>query len=104
MTDNALAMSVGDGAETELSGMLAADAEDDGTFFSFSMDAARYYTFIGEAMAAAETDDESPMSPEFRAAMQDMVLAVADIYDRMSVDIRFTEKGIVIDSSVTLGE
>ena len=104
MTDNALAMSVGDGAESELSGMLTADAEDDGTFFSFSMDAARYYTFIGEAMAAAETDDENPMSPALRAAMQDMVLAVADIYDRMSVDVRFTEKGIVIDSSVTLGE
>jgi hypothetical protein len=34
--------------------------------------------------------------------MQDMMLVIADIYDRMLVDVRFTEKGIVIDSSVTL--
>jgi hypothetical protein len=102
LTDGALALSVGDGAETELAGMLSAEAPDDGTFFSFSMDAARYYRFIGEAIAAAEPDDEDPMSPEFQAAMQEMMLAVADFYERMSVDIRFTEKGIVVDSSVTL--
>lgn len=102
MTDDALALSVGDGAETELARMLTADATDNGTFLSFSMDAARYYTFIGEAMALSEPDDENAMSPEFQAAMQDMMLVIADIYDRMFVDVRFTEKGIVIDSSVTL--
>jgi hypothetical protein len=102
MTDDALALSVGDGAETELARMLTADATDNGTFLSFSMDAARYYTFIGEAMALSEPDDENELSPEFQAAMQDMMLAIADIYDRMLVDVRFTEKGIVIDSSVTL--
>jgi len=102
MTDDALALSVGDGAETELAQMLSADATNNGTFLSFSMDAARYYTFIGEAMALSEPDDEHAMSPEFQAAMQDMMLAIADIYDRMLVDVRFTDKGIVIDSSVTL--
>jgi len=102
MTDDALALSVGDGAESELARMLTADASDNGTFLSFSMDAARYYTFIGEAMALSEPDDENAMPPEFQAAMQDMMLAVADIYDRMFLDVRFTEKGIVIDSSVTL--
>ena len=104
MTDNALAMSVGDGAETELSGMLSADAEDNGLFFSFSMDAARYYAFMGEAIASAEPDAESPMSPEFRAAMQEIMLAIADIYERMSVDLRFTNDGVVIESEVTLGD
>ena len=102
MTDDALAMSVGDGAETELARMLTADATENSTFLSFSMDAARYYTFIGEAMALSEPDDEDAMPPEFQAAMQDMMLAIADIYDRMLIDVRFTEKGIVIDSSVTL--
>jgi len=104
MTDDALALSVGGGAETELARMLTADATDNGTFLSFSMDAARYYTFIGEAMALSEPDDEDAMPPEFQAAMQDMMLAVADIYDRMFLDVRFTEKGVVIDSSVTLRE
>lgn len=104
MTDDAVAMSVGDGAEDELGDMLSADAEENGTFFSFSMDAARYYSFIGEAMASADQDDDSPMSPKFNAAMQDMMLAIAEIYDRMSVDVRFTDDGIVIDSGVTLGD
>ena len=102
MTDNALALSVGDGAETALAGMLAAEAPDNGTFVSFSMDAARYYAFLGEAIALSEPDNEDPMSPEFQAAMRDMMLAVSNIYDRLSVDVRLTDKGIVIDSSVTI--
>ena len=100
LTDDALAMSIGEGVEAQLADMLAADAEENGTFLSFSMDAGRYYTFIGAAMAAADQDDDSPMPPEIQAAMQDVMLAVADIYDRMSAAIRFTEKGIVMDSSV----
>lgn len=104
MTDDALALSVGKGAQGKLGGMMSADAEDNGVFFSFSMDASRYYAFIGEAMAAAEQDDDNPMSPEFRAAMQEMMLAIADMYERMSVDVRLTDDGIVIDSSVTLGD
>jgi len=102
MTDNAIALSVGDGAETALAGMLAAEAPDNGTLLSFSMDAARYYAFLGEAIALSEPDNEDPMSPEFQAAMRDMMLAVSNIYDRLSVDVRLTDKGIVIDSSVTI--
>ncbi|MCH7821706.1 MAG: hypothetical protein IIA07_06785 [Proteobacteria bacterium] len=102
LTDDALAISIGEGVEAELADMLSADAEENGTFLSFSMDAGRYYAFIGEAMAAVDQDDDNPMPPEFQAAMQDVMLAVADIYDRMSVDIRFTDKGIVMNSSVRL--
>ena len=104
MNDDAIAMSVGDGAETKLGGVLSADAEENGIFFSFSMDAARYYAFIGEAMAVADQDDDNPMSPEFRAAMQDMMLAISEIYDRMSVHIRFTDDGMVIDAIEVLGK
>ncbi len=101
MNDDAIAMSVGDGAQAQLSGMLSADAADDGTFFSFSMDAGRYYAFLGEAMTVAN-DEDNPMSPKFKAAMQDMMLAISEIYDRMSVDVRFTDDGVVMDSVVTL--
>jgi len=102
LTDDALAISIGEGVEAQLADMLAADAEENGTFLSFSMDAGRYYAFVGEAMAAADQDDDNPMPPEFQAAMQDVMLAIADIYDRMSADIRFTDKGIVMDSRVRL--
>jgi hypothetical protein len=102
MNNDALALSVGDGAEAELGSMLSAKARDTGTFMTFSMDAARYYAFIAEAMQMQKPDDEAPMSPEFQQAMQEIMLAVADIYDRMSADVRFTDDGIVIDSVVTL--
>lgn len=104
LNDDALALSVGSGADSKLTGMLEAEAGDNGTFFNFSMDAGRYYTFIGEAMAQAEPDDEDPMSPEFQAAMQEVMLAIADMYDRMTVDMRFTEDGMVFDSVVLLTE
>jgi hypothetical protein len=104
MNNDALALSIGDGAEAELGSMLSAKGRDNGTFMAFSMDAGRYYAFIGEAIQMQEPDDETPMSPEFQKAMQDLMLAVADIYDRVSADVRFTDDGIVIDSVVTMGD
>ncbi|MGI9201694.1 MAG: hypothetical protein ACR2QL_11585 [Woeseiaceae bacterium] len=102
--DDALALSVGDNGQAKLGDMLVADASDNGTIFNFSMDANRYYTFIGEAMVQADDDDENPMSPAFQAAMQDVMLAIADMYDRMTVDMRVTNEGIVFDSVVILTE
>jgi hypothetical protein len=104
LSEDALAMSIGDGANAQLSSMLGADKSEDGVFFNFSMDAERYYSFVGEAMAEAENDDENPMTPAFQEAMQDIMLATAGMYDRMTVDMRFTSDGIVIDSNVTLGD
>lgn len=107
MTDNALALSIGTGVEKELNGMLSADANDNGTFFSFSMDAGRYFAFIGEAIEMSEqnleqNDEKDPMSPGFQAAMNDVMIAVSEFYDRMSVDMRFTDRGVEFDSSVTI--
>jgi hypothetical protein len=104
MTDDAVAVSVGDGAETKLGDMLTADAADNGTFFSFGMDAGRYYAFTGEAIALAQNDDDNPMTPAMQHATQEIMLAMADIFDRMSVDIRLTADGIVIEGVETLSE
>ncbi len=102
MTDTGIAISFGAGVDQELAGMLSADTEASDTFLSFSMDAGRYYAFIGEAMALAEKDEENPMSPEFQAAMNDIMLTFSDFYDRMVADIRFTERGVEIDSRITI--
>lgn len=103
LSDNAVAISVGDDAEVELGMLLGADASDPSPFMSFSMDASRYYGFLGDAMVAgANDDDENAPSPEMQAAMQEIMQAIADVYDRMSADIRFTDRGVEIESIVTL--
>lgn len=101
LQDNGLAMSFGDGQEGGLNDMLNADAEDSGTFLSFSMDAGRYYSFLGDAMMLAEQDDENSMPPEMQAAMNDVMQAAGSLYDRMSADFRLTERGIEMDTTVT---
>jgi hypothetical protein len=104
MTDDAVALSVGDGAELKLGDMLTADATDNGTLFSFGMDAGRYYEFAGEAIAQAQKDDDNPMTPAMQHATQEIMLAMAAMFDRMSVDIRLTEDGIVMEGVETLSE
>jgi hypothetical protein len=104
MNDDALALSVGEGAELRLADMLSADVADDGILFSFSMDAGRYYAFAGEAMAEAEDDSDNPMTPAMKQATQDVMSAMADMFDRMSLNVRLTQDGIVIEGVETLAE
>ncbi len=104
MNDDAVAISVGDGTESRLGDMLTADTADNGTLFSFSMDAGRYYAFAGEAIAEAQGDDDNQMSPAVQEATQEIMLAMADMFDRMSVNVRLTEDGIVMEGVETLSE
>jgi len=102
LTENAVAISVGADAEAQLQSMLSADVADSAPLMSFSMDAARYYGFLGEAITAGKQDQENSPSPAMQAAMNEIMQAVADIYDRMSVDVRLTARGVELESSVTL--
>jgi hypothetical protein len=104
LTDNALAIAVGDDAAAELEKMLTADAVEPPVFFTFSMDAARYYAFLGDAIAAGKQDTDDAASPEMQAALKDIMQAISDLYDRMTTDIRFTARGVEIESSVTLSD
>jgi hypothetical protein len=102
LTENGLAISIGEDSESQVESMLGAEASDPAPFVSFSMDAARYYGFLGEAIAAGRQDQDKGASPEMQAAMKDIMQAIADIYDRMYADVRFTTRGLEIESSVTL--
>jgi len=104
MNDDALALSVGDGSEMQLGDMLSADVSDNGTLFSFSMDAGRYYAFAGEAMAEAQDDADNPMTPAMKEATQDVMSAMADMFDRMSLNVLLTQDGIVMEGVETLAE
>ena len=97
LTENAVAIAVGEDSEADLGDMLAAKPSGARPFMSFSMDAARYYGFLGDAIAAAEPKEgEDAPSAEMQAAMKDIMNAVASLYERMSVDVLLTSNGIEI--------
>jgi len=101
LTDSAVAVSVGEESESEVQGMLNAEGSTPAPFVSFSIDAARYYSFMGEAIAAGEAVEDAP-TPEMKVALQNMMMSVADLYDRMSGDVLFTENGIEMHVTETL--
>ena len=70
-------------------------------FVAFEMDAARYYSFISEAMMSGGDMDTMP---EIRDATQAMLDAVSKSISRMSLAVDFSEHGIEIDSTVTLAQ
>lgn len=99
MTDDAIAVSVGEGTEARLSEMLQADINEPAPFVAFEMDAARYYSFISDAMISG--DDPEAM-PEIQDATKAMLDAISESISRMSLAVNFSEHGIEIDSTVTL--
>ncbi len=103
LEDNALALSVGEGAEKEVTGLLGASSADPAPFMSMAVDAARYYGFIGEAMMLDDSGDDG-LSPEGRAAMRDMMTTFGELYDRLVMDVHFTSRGVEFDTTVTLND
>ncbi|HET6629446.1 MAG TPA: hypothetical protein VFG91_06705 [Woeseiaceae bacterium] len=109
MSEDALALSVGSGSETRLTDMLNATSAQPPPFMSMDMDAGRYYGFLGDAIASntAKPDDagaaEGP-SPEMLQATGDMMESFEKLFSRVSFEIKFTERGIEIPSSMSLAE
>jgi hypothetical protein len=102
LTESAVAVAVGEASEAGIKEMLSADVPDEAPFISFSIDAGRYYSFIGDAIAAAPQEGDDEPSPEMKAALQETMQAVGELYDRMSIDVLFTEKGIEIRAEEVL--
>lgn len=104
LTKNLVAISIGADSAANVEAMLNADAMESPPLFAFSVDAARYYGFLGNAIAASKQDQEDAPSPEMQAALNDIMTAFADLYDRMTANVRLTEHGLEIESSVTLSD
>ncbi len=106
LSTNALSVSLGAGAEERSADMLVADSPDTAPFMSMSMDSGRYYSMIGEAMSREDLADEDgkQVPAAVRAAMRDVMVLSGSMYERMSVDIRFTERGIEISGLMKLSE
>ncbi len=106
LSTNALSVSLGAGAESNSADMLVADSPDPAPFMSMSMDSARYYAMVGEAMSKEQpADEEGEQMPEaIRSAMRDIMVLSGSMYDRMSIDVRFTERGIEIGGLMKLSD
>lgn len=103
MSDDALAVSVGDGMQAGLTTMLAAPVSDPSPFMSVDIDAAGYYKFIGESMAANAEDDLAG-NPELQEAIQDLMTAPGNMFSRFKVDVEFTGNGVEIISNARLND
>ena len=105
LNEGALAISVGADAESEAASMLKAELATPPPFMSFSMDAKRYYEFVGDAVMQQEESEESePMPPEMRNAIRDIMVSSGEIYERMSVNVHLTERGVEVDTRMTLAD
>ncbi len=103
MTDNALAVSIGQGSEARLADMLSAAIVEPHPFMSTEMDTARYYEFIAKA-TDIDDDEEDPTPPELKAAIGDILDVVGDMFSRMSFQVEFTERGVEFPTNIVLSE
>lgn len=101
MSQTAIALAVGEGGAGQASALLKNPAGAPPPFMSTHMDAGRYYGFIAEAMRMGE---DAADKPEVSEAMSRLMQRLAELFDRIAVDIRFTDRGIVVPSVVTLAE
>lgn len=103
LSQDALSVSVGVDAETKSAAMLRAASPDKAPFMSMSMDSARYYSMVGDAMAKQPSgDEENELPMAIRTALADVLALSGSMYERMSVEIRFTSRGIEINGLMKL--
>ena len=103
MTDDAIAISIGEGAENRSGAALVDDPPSPPLTMGMDLDASRYYELIAMSMMEPTTGDD-PMSLESREAMRDAMLEWSRLLDRTGFDIRFTDRGMVVISKTTLAD
>jgi len=105
LSTNALTISLGEGAEANSANLLVADAADPTPFISMNMESARYYSMMGEAMLQESSDEEQEKMPKaVRDAMRNGIMLSGSLYERMSVEVLFTERGIEIAGRMKLSD
>ena len=100
-----LSLSLGEGAEANAEAMLNADVTDDKPFMSMAFDAKRYYEFVGQAaMEGGDSEEADEVPLALRAAIRDAVVSSGEMYERMAFNVHFTDRGIEVNSRMTLAD
>ncbi len=103
MSDEAIALSMGEGMQDGLTSMLAAPALEPSPFIGADMDAARYYGFIQEAIEA-DPDSALDQMPEMQEALRSVMGAIQKMFKRSRFIIGFTGAGIEMESEAILAD
>jgi hypothetical protein len=105
LSENALSVSVGEGAAAQASDMLHAEGSDPAPLISMSMDSARYYQMMADAMMQEKPETEGKEMPmAVRMALRDVIVLSGALYERMSVNVRLTDRGVEIKGRMTLSD
>ena len=105
LSTNALSVSLGEGAETNSADMLVAKSVKPTPIMSMNMDSARYYSMIGDAMSQETPgDSENEMPEAIRDAMRDVMILSGSMYERMSVEVQLTDRGVEINGVMKLSD
>ncbi|HZD51623.1 MAG TPA: hypothetical protein VE175_01130, partial [Woeseiaceae bacterium] len=106
MSEDALAVSVGAGGAAALTELMTSSAAEPSPFMSMDVDAGRYYGFLGDTLATAEPAgaDEKAAPREVIEATEELMTSFRDVFDRISFDIQFTERGVEIPSTMALAD
>ncbi len=99
LNDEAIVVAVGNGAEARAAAALESDSVAPPLSMAVTMNASIYYELMARNIMES-SDDE--LSYEAREALRDGFLQISELFDRMTFDIRFTDKGIEIESNTTL--
>lgn len=102
MTNDGLALAVGENGEQQVGSLLGEDPGEPPPLFAMSMDAARYYGFIGDAVMA-QPDDDGP-SPEQARAIRSLMQGLSELIERISVSVKLTDRGVEIPAVTTLAD
>lgn len=104
MSEDSLAVSVGTDAESRVTEVLTAEVAELPPVMAGSLDARRYYEAMAQDMMTLQPpsdEDAEDLSPAAKVALSDSMRILADLYDRQTMEVRLTEKGVEVETRIT---
>ncbi len=97
MTDERIAMSLGEGASDRLAGLMAMKPNQDAPLTGLNLNAGAYFALVSDMIGSLPEDNEE-LAVDSLVGLMD---ALGRVYDRMNLEIDIHEKGVVFTSGVT---
>ncbi len=96
MTGDRIGVTLGQGAEDRLSGLMAMKANSDAPLMGLDVNAGAYFALISDMMPVVEQEEVDAVE-----SLVDLMDALGRVYDRLDMTVDIHEKGVVFTSGVT---